>query len=187
MADAENAGGTGRKRLWKWLDRALWVGVVALLLYRFGPQVGAAIGLGGENRPAPAFDLETLDGERVRLADLEGKVVLVNFWATWCPPCRAEMPWFEQLYRERAKDGFVVVGASLDRGSRESVQQFLRERNITYPVAIVPDALSRQFGSSNGLPTSYLIDRNGHIRYSVMGLFAEPALRAAVGRLLSEK
>lgn len=182
---------TAKAKRWalvrKWGDRLLWVLVIGLLLHRFGPQVGAAVGLGDENRPAPDFTLQTLEGEPVTLASLEGKVVLLNFWATWCPPCRVEMPWFEQLARERAADGFVVVGASMDRGNPDELRWFLEEKGITYPVGVAGPSMVRDYGGVRGLPTSFLIDRHGNIRHTVTGIFAEPTLRAAVDRLLSEK
>ena len=163
------------------MDRALWVAVIALLIYRFGPQLEAAVGLRDERRPAPDFTLVTLDGDTVTLASLRGQVVLLNFWATWCGPCRVEMPWFQQLQDERRADGFIVVGASTDRGSVSAV------RGITYDVGLAGPALVRDYGGVRGLPTSFLIDREGRIRHRVTGIFAEPALRAAVNRLLEEK
>jgi cytochrome c biogenesis protein CcmG, thiol:disulfide interchange protein DsbE len=185
------AGAGAEKRWWKrlpkWADRALWVLVLGLLVYRFGPQVGAAVGVGGENRPAPDFALQTLTGDTVTLASLEGKVVLLNFWATWCPPCRVEMPWFEKLARERAAEGFVVVGASMDRGAPDVLRWFVEEKSITYPVGVAPNRMARDYGGVRGLPTSFLIDRQGRVRHTVTGIFAEPALRAAVDRLLAEE
>jgi len=168
------------------VDIALWALVLGLLVYRAGPQVGAALGLGGEGSRAPAFELHTLDGETVSLAELRGRVVLVNFWATWCAPCRLEMPWFERLYRERSADGLVILGASTDVGAPDVVRRFLSEHAITYPVVQASPSLEQSFGGVRGLPTSFLIDRRGRIRHRVTGIFAEPALRAAVDRLLAE-
>jgi peroxiredoxin len=148
--------------------------------------VSAALGLGGEGSRAPDFELQTLEGDTLRLAELRGKVVLLNFWATWCGPCRIEMPWFEQLHRDRAADGLVIVGASTDVGTPDVVRAFLSERSISYPIAQASPSLQRSFGGVRGLPTSFLIDRSGRIRHRVTGIFAEPALRAAVDRLLAE-
>jgi peroxiredoxin len=170
----------------RWLDVALWTLAIGLLLYRFGPQLGAALGVGGSGQEAPEFVLETFDGDSIQLAQLRGKVVLLNFWATWCGPCRVEMPWFEQLHRDRAGDGLVIVGASTDLGTPDVVRRFLAEHDITYPVGQATPSLRRAFGGVRGLPTSFLIDRRGRIRHSVVGIFTEPALRAAVDRLLAE-
>ena len=140
-----------------------------------------------DDKPAPDFALEDLNGNMIKLSEYKGKVVVLNFWATWCPPCRVEMPWFEKLARERAADGFVVVGASMDRGNPDELRWFLEEQGITYPIGVAGPSMVRDYGGVRGLPTSFLIDRRGHIRHTVIGIFAEPTLRAAVDRLLSEK
>ena len=182
-----NGRATQPRKAWRRaIDAGLWVLVLGLLVYRAGPQVGAALGLGGEDSLAPAVELQTLKGETLRLSDLRGRVVLLNFWATWCGPCRVEMPWFEQLHRERAGDGLVVLGASTDVGKPDVVRRFLEERSITYAVGQASPSLEQAFGGVRGLPTSFLIDRSGRIRHRVTGIFAEPALHAAVDRLLAE-
>ncbi len=168
------------------VDVGLWVFVVALLLWRFGPQIGAAVGLGTGNRPAPDFAVRTLDGDSLRLASLRGNVVLVNFWATWCPPCRLEMPGFQNVWEDYRDRGFVVVGLSTDRGVPGDVERYIRRRGITYPIALASGAVVNAYGGANVLPTSVLIDREGRMAYRVEGFYAEPALRAAVKRLLGE-
>jgi hypothetical protein len=97
------------------------------------------------------------------------------------------MPWFEQLYRDRASDGLVIVGATTDVGTPDVVRSFLADRSITYPIAQASPSLERAFGGVRGLPTSFLIDRRGRIRHRVTGIFAEPTLRASVDRLLAER
>ncbi|HUG41192.1 MAG TPA: TlpA disulfide reductase family protein [Longimicrobiales bacterium] len=166
------------------VDVVLWAAVLALLAWRFGPQVGAAFGLGRGSDPAPDFEVVTLDGETLRLSELKGKVVLVNFWATWCPPCRAEMPGFQRVWEDYRDDGLVIVGLSLDRGVRSDVERWVRQRGITYPVAFAPGAVARAYAGASTLPTSILIGPEGRIAHRVEGFYAEPALRAAVRRLL---
>jgi cytochrome c biogenesis protein CcmG, thiol:disulfide interchange protein DsbE len=168
------------------LELLFWVAVLALVGYRLWPQVSAAFALGAAGEEAPSFAVTTLAGERVSLESLQGQVVLVNFWATWCPPCRIEMPGFERVYQARKDDGFVIVALSTDRGGADQVQRFLEQRGITFPVAMAPRTVARDFGGVPGLPTSFLIDREGRVRQSVSGIFAEPALRMAVDRLLAE-
>lgn len=166
------------------LDLGLWALVLGLLVWRFGPQVGAALGLGDTDLPAPEFAMATLDGDTVRLADLEGQVVLLNFWATWCAPCRLEMPGFQNVWDDYRDHGFTIVGLSVDRGDRSQVERWVRDREITYPIGFASGATVRAYGGANVLPTSILINRDGRIVRRVEGFYAEPALRAAIKRLL---
>jgi len=169
-----------------YLDIALWSLVLVLIGWRFGPQLLAATGAGDTAVPAPPFEVSTFDGDTISLAGLRGNVVLVNFWATWCPPCRLEIPALERVWRDRRADGLVILGLSMDYTGEQSVRNWARERGITYPTALASDRVASDFGGIHALPTSFLIDRSGRIRYRVTGYFAEPALRAAVGRLLDE-
>lgn len=163
-----------------------WILVFGFLGFRIYPQLRAAAGIGGSGREAPAFVVETLDGGWLDSEALRGKVVLVNFWATWCPPCRVEMPGFQRVYEDRRDEGFVVLGLSTDRGSVRPVREFVQERQLTFPVAMAPNPVVTAFGGVRALPTSFLIDRQGVIRQEVTGIFAEPALRLAVNHLLAE-
>ncbi len=168
------------------LSTLLWVVLLGFVGYRLWPEVAAAAGVAGGSARAPEIRLATLRGDSIRPEELRGKVVLVNFWATWCPPCRVEMPGFESVWRSRASRGFTVVGLADDAASPTAIRGFLQARGITYPVAIPDAALRRAFGSPNVLPTSFLVDRTGRIRYTVRGIFAQPALALAVDRLLKE-
>ena len=179
-----NSNGQKRRRLT--LEHVAWVLLLGFIAYRMGPQVKAAFGAGGRGAPAPALELETLDGAPVSLQDLRGKVVVVNFWATWCPPCRVEMPGFQRVYADKRDDGLVIVGVSLDRGGEGAVRQFVEERGITFPIAMADGDVAQAFGGVRTLPTSFLIDREGRVRQEVTGIFAEPTLRMAVGHLLDE-
>src|SRR5690606_16817501 len=163
-----------------------WLLLLAFLGYRIAPQVQAAFGAGGGGSVAPSFQLQTIDGEPVSLERYRGQVVLLNFWATWCPPCRVEMPGFQRVYEDRRDEGFVVLGISTDRAGEGVVRDFLAERGLTFPVAMATGQVVQDFGGVQALPTSFLIDREGRIRQEVKGFFAEPALRMAVGHLLEE-
>lgn len=160
--------------------------LVLFLGYRIWPQVAAVFGVASANVGVPDFQVTTLDGGTLSNERLRGKVVLVNFWATWCPPCRLEMPGFQAVYDGRRDQGFVVLGISTDAGGREPVERFLAERGITYPVAMASGRVVQSFGGATVLPTSFLIDRNGRIRHEVKGIFASIALERAVDRLLAE-
>lgn len=167
------------------LEALLWLGVLAFVGNRMWPQVAAALGVASSSAAAPAFTLTTLSGDVVTGESLRGRVVLVNFWATWCPPCRVEMPGFQRVYDARRADGFTILGVSTD-ARREPVVSFLVDRGITYPVAMASGSVAADFGGANMLPTSFLIDREGRIRYEVRGIFAEAALSRAVDKLLAE-
>ena len=108
------------------IDVALWAAVLGLVVWRFGPQVGAALGLGRGSEPAPGFEVVTLEGDTVRLSDLRGRVVLLNFWATWCAPCRLEMPGFQRVWEDYRDRGVVIIGLSTDRGVRADVERWVR-------------------------------------------------------------
>ncbi|MDH3224761.1 MAG: TlpA family protein disulfide reductase, partial [Gemmatimonadota bacterium] len=153
---------------------------------RLGPQIAAAVGVQRDLGRMPPFTVESLDGEILSRDALRGKVVLVNFWATWCGPCRVEMPGFQKVYEDLEEEGFVILGLATDREGRGVVQRYVEERGVTYPIALSSNRLEQDFGGLRGLPMSYLVDRNGVIRHRVFGFFASPTLRMAVGRLLDE-
>jgi peroxiredoxin len=168
-------------------EALLWIVVAGLFVWRISPQVRAAVGWGGSGgTAAPPVTFVMLEGGTQTMADLRGQVVLVNFWATWCPPCRAEMPGFQDVYEAKRSQGFTVLGVSMDDLPRDRIVTWLRERDITYPVARGTAAVAAGFGGVNSYPTSFLIDRRGRVRYTVRGIFAEVTLRAAVDRLLAE-
>jgi peroxiredoxin len=175
-----------RRPVFRIIEALLWAVVAGLFLWRVAPQVRAAAGWGSAGTDAPAVTFEMLDGSALPLRQLKGQVVLVNFWATWCPPCRAEMPGFQSVYDARHSDGFTVVGVSTDEGSRQQVASYLRAHAISYPVAVATQQTVAAFGGVSSLPTSLLIDRQGRVRYTVRGIFAEVTLRAAIDRLLAE-
>jgi cytochrome c biogenesis protein CcmG/thiol:disulfide interchange protein DsbE len=121
-------------------------------------------------KAAPDFTLKDAQGAAVKLSDYRGKVVLLNFWATWCGPCKVEMPWFvefEKTYRDR---GFAVLGISMDDDGWKSVKPYIGAQKITYRVVVGDDALSKLYGGIDSLPTTFLIDRNGRIAAMHTGL-----------------
>ena len=181
------SAGASTTRSWvRVVEVVLWLGVAGLFLWRITPQVGAAAGWNAGGTSAPAVTVPMLDGRALSLENLRGQVVLVNFWATWCPPCRAEMPGFQKVYAAKHAAGFTVVGISMDDLSPRDIAGFLRDHAITYPVAMATRQAVAAFGGVNSFPTSFLIDRQGRLRYTVRGIFAEPTLRVAVDRLLAE-
>ncbi|WP_455235469.1 TlpA disulfide reductase family protein [Thiogranum longum] len=114
-----------------------------------------------ERLPAPAFELENVDGGRIGLQDYRGSLVLLNFWATFCKPCRDEMPAMQALSKEFSDRGLVVLAIAADRGNKKAVEVFVREHGIDFPVPLDPDGLVRKQYEIDALPTSYLIGRDG--------------------------
>ena len=176
----------GWRRVLAWGERVLVVGVLIFAAWRLGPQLSAWTGIGVDGRPAPELSVRTLEGRWLSLEELEGKVVVLNFWATWCPPCRIEMPALQRLHEEHADRGLVVLGLSLDRGGAAEVRRYLDREGLDFPVAMAGPGHRRAVGGRAGVPTTLLSDRRGRVRHRVYGLFAPPALGAAVGRLLDE-
>lgn len=184
---ARHTGGRhARPPVLRVIETLLWVVVAALFAWRITPQLRAAVGRPAVGGEAPIAAFAMLHGGTLPLHELKGRVVLVNFWAAWCPPCRAEMPGFQAVYDARRGDGFTVIGVSMDEMSPGRVTAFLRDHHIGYPVALATPATLAAFGGVNDLPTSFLLDRRGRLRYTVRGIFAPETLRTVVDRLLAE-
>lgn len=164
----------------------LWGGLLGFAAHQAWPQAAAALGIGTLGLQAPSFSVTTLEDKPISMEKLRGKVVLVNFWTTWCGPCRSEMPGFEQVYQDMRDRDFVILGLSTDKEGRGVVQHFVTEQGITFPVAMATEEIIQDFGNIQTLPTSFLIDRAGRIRHTVTGRFASTALRLAAERLLKE-
>jgi thiol-disulfide isomerase/thioredoxin len=112
---------------------------------------------------APNFVLKTAEGRVVELAKLQGKVVVVNFWATWCGPCRAEMPGMLEVYGAYKGKGVEFVGISLDEGGWKDVAPFVKRMSLTYPIVLGDGAVVRAYGGVDAIPTTYIVDRKGNI------------------------
>lgn len=121
-------------------------------------------------KPAPDFTLQTLDGKNVTLSSLRGKGVLLNFWATWCGPCKIEMPWFVELQKEYGPQGLQIVGVAMDDSSTQDIQTFVKEMGVNYPVLLGKEAVGQAYGGVDVLPTTFFIDRNGDIVAREFGL-----------------
>jgi len=138
--------------------------------------------------PAPDFTLKTLDGKEITLSQLKGKVVLLDFWATWCGPCKESIPHLIQLYKDYRQNGFELVGMNVDRGDGEAVRRFVTSMDIPYPVVTAPEDVVRSYRVT-GIPATFLIDREGKIRERMAGFNSTIAqhLTAKVADLTSEK
>ncbi len=120
---------------------------------------------------APNFTLETLEGGKTKLTDYRGKNIIVNFWATWCPPCRAEMPDMQSFYDKHHDEDFVILAVNLTstESNRSNIQPFLEELGVTFPVLLDEENEVAEEYKVVGYPTSYFIDKAGTIRYKVVG------------------
>lgn len=167
--------------IWTVALAALWI----FIAVRLAPHLGAIVGVRSGDDIIPEFTTTLLDGTALGSAELRGKVVLVNFWATWCLPCRAEMPLLDGMWKRHAGRDFVLLGLSVDRTGAAGVRQFLQERGISYPVAIAGEDVERAFGGVRGIPTTFLLDATGRIRHRVIGPLAPATLELAVRRELS--
>ena len=138
---------------------------------------------------APSFELPNLAGGRLKLSDFKGKVVMVNFWATWCPPCREEMPSMEKAYQEYKERGFAVLAVNVDKARGAPVEEFIRELKLTFPVLLDPEETTKKSFGIRGLPQTVLIDRRGRVARHVYGSldwFGGPA-RRVIEQLLGVK
>ena len=135
-------------------------------------------------KPAPDFELKDVNGKVVHLSDYKGKVVLLDFWATWCGPCGIEIPWFTEFQRKYKDRGFTVLGVSMDDGGWKDVKPFVAEQKINYQIVLGDDKTSDRYGDVEALPTTFVIDREGRIASVHVGLVDKKEFDDAIQQLL---
>lgn len=137
--------------------------------------------------PVPAFELEDMDGGVYSMEARKGSVVIINFWATWCGPCRFEIPELVELQEEYGPEGFEVLGISMDEEGFDVIRPFAEEMAINYPIVVDHGAVASQFGGIYGLPTTFIVDRNGLIQERIIGIVTRQSLEPRLQILLSEE
>ncbi|NOZ63823.1 MAG: TlpA family protein disulfide reductase [Caldiserica bacterium] len=157
--------------------RKIFVGVVLLLAL---PYLVFA-----QEKQAADFALKNLQGEIVKLSDFQGKVIILNFWATWCPPCRKEIPFFVELQKKYGEKGLQVIGISIDRGGVKVLKRFAKKYEINYPVLLADSEVTKKYGGIVGIPTTFIINQKGGIVKKFIGYREKAIFESEVKQLLN--
>jgi peroxiredoxin len=138
----------------------------------------------GTRKAAPEFALKDSNGQTVHLSDYKGKVVLLDFWATWCGPCKIEIPWFMEFEQQLKDKGFAVVGVSMDEDGWNVVKPYIQQYKVNYRILLGNDQVGEIYGGVESLPTTFLIDRQGKIASVHIGLSGKDEFKNAINQLL---
>jgi thiol-disulfide isomerase/thioredoxin len=151
------------------------------------PADAASVRATKDRKPAPDFVLKDSNGAPAKLSDYRGKVVLLNFWATWCGPCKVEIPWFIEFQQQYKDKGFEVLGVAMDDEGWQAVKPYLTERKVNYRVLLGNDSVTQLYGGVDSLPTTFVIDKEGRIASAHVGLVAKNEYLGEIQSLLGVK
>ena len=181
--EPKNRNKTGKAFIICYMKKTFILSVAILVLFSL-PKVWADNVPGSEGSVAPAWKLQDLDGKTVSSDDFKGKVVILDFWATWCPPCRAEIPGLIDLQKTYGKQGLMVVGVSVDQGGTDVIKPFVEKFGMNYPVLVADDKVQQAFGGFDAIPVTLVIDRQGRIVKRHLGLTEKDEFEAEIKPLL---
>lgn len=178
------ARGSGRNPL-----ALVVVAVIAAAMLYFGFHMARRSGsdapsIVGKSTPAPDFTLEQLNGGNLKLSDLRGKAVLLNFWATWCGPCKIETPWLVEMQNEYGNQGLQVIGVAMDDSGKDEISKFAKDMGVNYPVLLGKEAVGDAYGGVPALPESFFIGRDGKIVDRIIGLKGKAEIEDAIKKAL---
>jgi peroxiredoxin len=151
-------------------------------------QGSGPIGESGSNlqgKMAPDFTLTSLDGKTVHLSDYRGKAVLLNFWATWCEPCKIEMPWFVEMQKEYGAQGLQVLGVAMDDASPKDISEFAKQMGVNYPIVVGKDSVGDAYGGVQFLPATFYVGRDGKVVDKVFGLKGRGEIQDYIKKVLA--
>lgn len=135
---------------------------------------------------APGFTLATLDGKKVSLSDFKGRPVLVNFWATWCAPCKIEMPWFEEFQKQYSAQGFEILGLTVDVDEgKDAIEKAVKKTGVDYPILLTDAKVQKDYGALDYLPVSFYVDRNGVVVEETAGLGSKDEIEAHIKKAIA--
>jgi thiol-disulfide isomerase/thioredoxin len=166
------------------------VAVIAATMLYFGFHMAQrsradAPAILGKSTPAPDFTLERLDGGSMKLSDLRGKAVLLNFWATWCGPCKIETPWLVELQNQYGSEGLQVVGVAMDDSGKDEIAKFTKDMGVNYPVLLGKEAVGDEYGGVPALPETFFIGRDGKIVDRIIGLKGRAEIEDSIKKALA--
>lgn len=163
---------------------AVVLALLALIACQEAPVRAAALKPAKDRKAAPDFSLKDADGRSVKLSDYKGKVVLLNFWATWCGPCKIEIPWFVEFQQKYQDKGFAVLGISMDDEGWDVVKPYIAQHKVNYRILLGTDLVAEQYGGVDSLPTTFLLDQELRVASIHVGLVSKDVYEKEIRELL---